>query len=75
MNGGTGTQRDTYTDGNSFYYNPSTNKLGVGEIACGSIGTAGNTTFGTASQNAYGTRTVSTGNPVGGSDGDIWYKY
>ena len=30
---------------------------------------------GTASQNAYGTRTVSTGNPVGGSDGDIWYKY
>ena len=31
--------------------------------------------FGTASQNAYGARTVSTGNPAGGSDGDIWYKY
>ena len=24
--------------------------------------------------NAYGTRTVSTGDPSGGSDGDIWYK-
>ena len=33
------------------------------------------TTFGTATQNAYGTRTVSTNGPSGGSDGDIWYKY
>lgn len=24
--------------------------------------------------NGYGTRTVSTSNPSGGSDGDIWYK-
>ena len=31
-------------------------------------------TFGTSSQNAYGARTVSTGNPSGGSNGDIWYK-
>ena len=33
------------------------------------------TTFGTSSQNAYGARTISTGNPTGGNDGDIWYKY
>jgi len=25
--------------------------------------------------NGYGTRTVSTSDPSGGSDGDIWYKY
>jgi len=25
--------------------------------------------------NAYGTRTVSTSEPSGGSDGDIWYRY
>ena len=25
--------------------------------------------------NAYGTRTVSTSAPSGGSDGDIWYRY
>lgn len=25
--------------------------------------------------NSYGTRTVSTGSPTGGSDGDVWYKY
>lgn len=28
-----------------------------------------------AYSNGYGARTVSTGNPSGGSDGDIWYKY
>jgi hypothetical protein len=32
-------------------------------------------TFGTSSQNAYGARTVSTNNPSGGSNGDIWYRY
>ena len=25
--------------------------------------------------NAYGKRTVSTGNPSGGSNGDVWYRY
>lgn len=28
----------------------------------------------TSSSNGYGTRTISTSNPSGGSDGDIWYK-
>lgn len=27
-----------------------------------------------STSNAYGTRTVSTGDPTGGADGDIWYK-
>ena len=27
------------------------------------------------SSNGFGARTVSTGNPTGGNDGDIWYKY
>ena len=29
----------------------------------------------TAGTNANGTRTVSTSEPSGGSNGDIWYKY
>ena len=29
----------------------------------------------TAGTNANGSRTISTGSPTGGSDGDIWYKY
>ena len=73
--GGGGTQRDVKSDNNVFSYQPSSNKLSVGEVACSSIGTAGNTTFGTSSQNAYGARTISQNNPSGGSDGDIWYKY
>ena len=145
--GGTGANRDAHTDANSFYFNPSTNTLGVANILTANVGngatifdgnltgTANNadyinidetnantqyqvtfsaynnagynrqyidsdngqfnwnpatatlsglnisgssiqgTTFGTATQNAYGTRTVSQGNPSGGSDGDIWYKY
>ena len=61
------------TDNGHFIYNPSTYSLsGLNQISASSFQ---GTTFGTATQNAYGTRTVSTGNPVGGSDGDIWYKY
>ncbi|NDB57025.1 hypothetical protein EB001_01010 [bacterium] len=37
-------------------------------------GTVSNSLFNTNS-NAYGVRTLSTGTPSGGSNGDIWYKY
>ncbi len=57
---------------NKFVYNPSTNTLDVDNLTTDNI-QAG--TFGSSSQNAYGARTVSTGNPSGGSDGDIHYKY
>ncbi len=60
------------TDNSHFVYNPSTNLLNGLNIGVGTI-TA--TTFGNSSQNAYGTRTVSTNGPSGGNDGDIWYKY
>ena len=59
------------TDNGHFLYNPSSNTLSGLDIEVGSI-TA--TTFGTSSQNAYGARTVSTGNPTGGNNGDIHYK-
>ena len=75
LQGGTGTNRDLYTDANSAYYIPGQNKLGVSEIVCSTVGAAGVTTFGTASQNCFGARYVSTNAPSGGSDGDIWYKY
>ena len=73
-NNGTGYQRQYIdTDNGHFIYNPSTYSLsGLNQISASSFQ---GTTFGTQTQNAYGTRTVSTGNPVGGSDGDIWYKY
>jgi hypothetical protein len=29
----------------------------------------------TSGYNGFGVRTVSTGSPTGGSDGDVWYKY
>ena len=39
------------------------------------VGTVTAAQFGTSSQNAYGARTVGTGTPTGGSNGDIYYKY
>ena len=60
------------TDDSHLVYNPGTATLSGLNIS-GSTITA--STFGNANQNAYGARTVSTGNPTGGSDGDIWYKY
>ena len=60
-------------DDNSLFWNPSANTLTLATVACANITSTNG--FGTASQNAYGARTVSTGNPTGGSDGDIWYKY
>ena len=60
------------TDNGHFIYNPSTNTLSGLNVAGSTIT---GSTFGTAAQNAYGARTVSTGAPSGGSDGDIHYKY
>ena len=60
------------TDDAALAYNPASNTLGGLNINADNIQA---TTFGTASQNSFGARTVSTGNPSGGSDGDIWYKY
>ncbi len=60
------------TDNTHMVYNPSSATLSGVNISGGSLQAS---TFGTATQNAYGTRTVSTSNPSGGSDGDIWYKY
>ena len=59
------------TDNGHLVYNPSSNLLSGLNINASQI----NGTFGNANQNAYGARTVSTGDPSGGSDGDIWYKY
>ena len=60
------------TDDSHLVYNPGTATLSGLNISGSSIQA---TTFGTASQNAYGARTVSQSDPTGGSDGDIWYKY
>ena len=60
------------SDDSHLVYNPGTATLSGLNIS-GSTITA--STFGNLNQNAYGARTVSTGNPSGGSDGDIWYKY
>jgi len=39
-----------------------------------STGTISNSLF-NSNSNAYGSRTVSSSTPTGGSDGDVWYKY
>lgn len=46
------------------------NSLNASNISSGTIP---NARF-SSSSNAYGTRTVSTSDPTGGSDGDVWYK-
>ena len=59
------------------------NNTGVQSLAVGTgwSGVSVNASTGAVSlsvgsgSNAYGARTISTGNPSGGSDGDIWYKY
>tara|TARA_B100000941_G_scaffold40327_1_gene24355 strand:+ start:72 stop:521 length:450 start_codon:yes stop_codon:yes gene_type:complete len=69
----TGYQRQYIdTDNGHFLYNPNSATLSGLNISATTISA---TTFGNTGQNAYGTRTVSTNNPSGGSDGDIWYKY
>ena len=55
-----------YKDDNAFWFNPGTHSLSVPAIT--------SQTFGNSGQNAYGNRTVSTNDPTGGADGDIWYK-
>ena len=60
-------------DEGSLFFNPSANTLTVSTIACANITSTNG--FGTASQNAYVVRTIGTGNPAGGNDGDIHYKY
>ena len=49
-----------------FHYNPST-----GTVTC-TILVSG---AGTLGSNGNGTRTVSTNDPSGGDNGDVWYKY
>jgi hypothetical protein len=75
-----GTGQTSYTDGQILVGNTSGNTL-VKTTISGSGGvtvTNGGGTIAlsqTANYNGYGARTVSTGAPSGGSDGDIWYKY
>ena len=59
------------TDNAHLTYNPSTQYLSGLNILATTV-LAG--TIGTSDQNSYGSRTISTNNPSGGSDGDIWYK-
>lgn len=50
----------------------STQNANAVAITGGTINSLTVTSLGT---NSYGTRTVSTSSPTGGSNGDIWYKY
>ena len=58
------------TNDSQLVYNPSTNLLSGLNISASQI----NGTFGDINDNAYGARTVGTGNPTGGNNGDIHYK-
>jgi hypothetical protein len=75
-----GTGQTSYTDGQLLIGNTSGNTLTKSTLT-GSTGvtvTNGGGTITltpTSGYNGFGARTVSTGSPTGGSDGDIWYKY
>ena len=75
-----GTGQTSYTDGQMLIGNTSTGGLTKTTLT-GSLGVsvtngAGTVTLSPSSgYNGFGARTVSTGTPAGGSDGDIWYKY
>ena len=60
---------------NNFVWNPSNFSVAYA-LTAGSAGSA--LTAGSVSapaSNGYGNRTVSTSDPSGGSDGDVWFKY
>jgi hypothetical protein len=75
-----GTGQTSYTDGQLLIGNTTGNTLAKSTLT-GSTGvtvTNGSGTITltpTSGYNGFGARTVSTGSPTGGSDGDIWYKY
>jgi hypothetical protein len=64
-----------YDSGADQPFGSATPKLATTSSGVAIDGTITAGTFGTSSQNAYGARTVGTGTPTGGSNGDIYYKY
>jgi len=77
-NGGTG--QTTYTNGQLLIGNTTGNTLTKATLTAGAgtsitNGSGSITIAPDSGYNGFGARTVSTGSPTGGSDGDIWYKY
>lgn len=75
-----GTGQTSYTDGQVLIGNTSTGGLSkttlTGATGVSVTNGAGTITLSpTSGYNGFGARTVSTGTPSAGSDGDIWYKY
>jgi hypothetical protein len=58
----------------SAYALTTTTITGTGGLTGGGDLSTNRTISIASTSNGYGTRTVSTGSPTGGSDGDIWYK-
>lgn len=58
----------------SAYALATTTVTGTGGLTGGGDLSTNRTISIASTSNGYGTRTVSTGSPTGGSDGDIWYK-
>jgi hypothetical protein len=58
----------------STYALAATTVTGTGGLTGGGDLSTNRTISIASTSNGYGTRTVSTGSPTGGSDGDIWYK-
>jgi len=75
----TGIVTATKISTSALTFNPSTGTLTATTFSGSLSGNASSATSATfitgTGYNGYGARTVSTGTPSGGSDGDIWYKY
>lgn len=75
-----GTGQTTYTNGQLLIGNTTGNTLTKATLTAGAGTTITNgsgsiTIAPDSGYNGFGARTVSTGSPTGGNDGDIWYKY
>ena len=77
----------TITAGNGISVSNGSNSISIANTGVRSLAISGgssislNSSTGTltltigSGSNAYGARTISTNNPSGGNNGDIWYRY
>lgn len=67
---GTAATKNTGTAANQVPVHDGSGVLNTGPVSAASVAIPA----GTVGSNSVGTRTVSTSDPSGGADGDIWFK-
>jgi uncharacterized membrane protein YfcA len=75
LSGGAVTQGDTTDVPNGAFAIALSASAGAGFVVAMLFGGTQTTPAVSSTSNGFGTRTVSTSAPSGGSDGDVWYQY